>query len=50
MARPIKDSPVLNGNDAIRFLDKAFVSQTNKPNLTERERIKANASKFKFVK
>ncbi|MCU0470864.1 MAG: hypothetical protein MUF58_19945 [Arcicella sp.] len=46
MARPIKDTPVLNEDDAIRFLDKAFVNQTNKPNLTERERIKANASKF----
>jgi hypothetical protein len=50
MARPIKDTPILNGDDAIRFLDKAFVNQTTKPNLTERERIKNNALKFKFVK
>jgi hypothetical protein len=50
MARPIKDTPVLNGDNAIRFLDTAFVNQTNKPNLTEREKIKTNASKFKFVK
>jgi hypothetical protein len=49
MARPIKNTPVLNGDDAIRFLDKAFVNQTTKPNLTERERIKTNALKFKFV-
>jgi hypothetical protein len=49
MARPIKDTPILNGDDAIRFLDKAFINQTNKPNLTERERIKTNALKFKFV-
>jgi hypothetical protein len=50
MARPIKDTPILNGDDAIRFLDKAFVNQRTKPNLTERERIKTNALKFKFVK
>ena len=49
MARPIKDTPILNGNDAIRFLDEMRKNESKKPDLKERERIKNNASKFRFA-
>jgi hypothetical protein len=49
MARPIKDTPILNGKDAILFLDEMRKNESKKPDLKERERIKNNASKFRFA-
>lgn len=49
MARPIKDTPILNGKDAIYFLDEMRKNESKKPDLKERERIRNNASKFKFA-
>jgi hypothetical protein len=49
MASLIKDTPVLNGKDAIRFLDAIHTNETKKSNSKEREKIKNNAAKFKFA-
>ncbi len=49
MARPIKETPILYGADATRFLDEMKKNESKKPDLKERERIRNNASKFKFA-
>lgn len=49
MARPIKETPILYGADATRFLDEMKKNESKKPDLKERERIRNNALKFKFA-
>ena len=45
MARPIKDTPILNGKDAILFLDEMKKNESKKPDLKrkrtyQKQRIK----------
>jgi hypothetical protein len=49
MARPIKETPILYGEDAVRFVDEMKKNESRNLDLKERERIRLNASKFKFA-
>ena len=46
MARPIKETPILKGQDAINFLNE--IHKPKKISEAEIQRIKNNAAKFKF--
>jgi len=49
MARPIKETPVLKGYDAIRFLTK--INSTDRPKATqqEKEKIKSDYEALKSI-
>ena len=47
MAEPIKETPVLRGQDAERFFDK--MDNVKKESKEEIARIKKSASKFVFI-
>ena len=49
MAKPIKDTPVLKGQDANNFLEASKKAETNKVSKTELDRIKKNFKKFKAI-
>lgn len=42
MAKPIKETPVLKGLDAKRFMENMVVSASKRVDLSVRERIKSN--------
>ena len=46
MAKPIKETPVLNGVDAKNFIHKKAQNELDKTSLLERERIKVNYSRL----
>jgi uncharacterized protein YktA (UPF0223 family) len=49
MARPIKETPVLSGNDAIIFMQDMETAKTQKVSPDERKRIMDNYKKFKAI-
>jgi hypothetical protein len=49
MAKPIKDTPVLKGQDADKFLQEAKKAETQKVSKKELEKIKANFKKLKAI-
>jgi hypothetical protein len=49
MAKPIKDTPVLKGQDAERFLKETQKAETQKVSQIEIDRIKSNFEKFKTI-
>lgn len=49
MARPIKETPVLSGKDAIIFMEDMESAKTNKVHPEERKRIMENYKKFKAI-
>lgn len=56
MAKPIKETPVLYGKDAERFLKTADEMQKSKKNISEREKVmkifsqvNANSSKHSLI-
>ena len=49
MARPIKETPVLTGRDAKRFIESKKKSEGNKEDAKIKERIMKNYSKFKLA-
>jgi uncharacterized protein YktA (UPF0223 family) len=49
MARPIKETPILTGNDAITFLEEINKNFSKKVSETERNRMKSAYSKFKSI-
>ena len=42
MARPIKDTPVLKGKDAVKFLERISVSENKRVDEPTRKRIYQN--------
>jgi uncharacterized protein YktA (UPF0223 family) len=49
MARPIKETPVLTGKDAIIFMEDMENAKTQKVSIEERKRIMDNYKKFKAI-
>lgn len=49
MARPIRETPVLTGRDAARFLKNAQEAKTNKISREEIERMRESVKIFKNV-
>ncbi len=49
MARPIKETPVLTGQDAKKFIKAIEVSQTKKVWAEELERINSNYERLKAM-
>lgn len=49
MARPINETPVLNGKDAIRFLKNMKAAESTRVNIAERKRIKEAFSKIQSL-
>ncbi len=47
MARPITETPVLTGNDAVRFIERA--KNPTKATAQERQAIKDAYNKFKLM-
>jgi hypothetical protein len=46
MAKPIKETPILKGNDAKRFMDNMNILASKRIDLSVRERIKSNYNKL----
>jgi hypothetical protein len=49
MAKPIKETPILKGNDAKRFIDNMSASVSKRVDLSVRERIKSNYNKLNAI-
>ena len=49
MARPIKETPVLSGNDAVIFMQDMEKAKTQKASPEERKRVMDNYKKFKTI-
>lgn len=49
MAKPIKETPVLKGKDAKRFLDNMTKTESHKIGVSDREKIKANFDKLNSI-
>jgi hypothetical protein len=49
MAKPIKETPVLKGKDAVNFLQNMKEAETKKIPAEEIARIKVNAEKLKSI-
>lgn len=49
MARPIKDTPILTGEDAKRFLAEKKKNQGKKEDVQTRKKIRESFEKFKLV-
>lgn len=47
ISKPIADTPILKGNDAVRFFYENEVGTVKKVSKKERERMKANYKLFK---
>jgi len=47
MAKPIKETPILKGKDAQRFLKEQSAPKDSHANKKERERILENYNRFK---
>ena len=50
MARPIKETPVLEGRDAVRFNNKISKNEKTVISEIELKRMQNNFAKFKIVK
>ena len=46
MARPIRNTPILMGPDADRFLQEINILPTKEERIKERDRIEASAQQF----
>ena len=49
MAKPIKETPILQGEDAIRFLDNMATNESKKISAPNRKRIKSNFDKLNSI-
>lgn len=49
MAQPIKETPVLHGRDAERFIQQMKKADQNKVSADESRRMKANYDKIKAI-
>ena len=49
MARPIKETPVLTGKDAIVFIERMQKQKSKRISKVDRERIKANFDKLNTI-
>lgn len=49
MAKPIRETPVLKGDDAKLFMDNMIISASSRIDLPIRERIKANYNKLDAI-
>ncbi|WP_428668125.1 hypothetical protein [Runella sp.] len=49
MARPIKETPILEGRDAARFANNIAKSEKTKVSAAEMQKMKENFKKFKLV-
>jgi len=49
MAKPIKETPILKGKDARKFLDDMSKASTQKVNAKEIQRIRDNFSKLQAI-
>ncbi len=49
MAKPIKETPVLKGENAIRFLDNMTKNESHRVSMPEREKIKFNFDKLNSI-
>ena len=49
MARPIKETPVLSGQDAVVFREEMEKAKTQKASPEERKRIMDNYRKFRAI-
>ena len=46
MARPIKETPILKGNDATMFINNMVISASKKATFQEKEKIIASFNKL----
>lgn len=46
MAKPIKETPILKGNDAIMFINNMTMSASKKATSQEKDKIKASFNKL----
>lgn len=49
MARPIKETPILSGNDAVRFLNTIEENKTKKASPEELARMRKNYERLKAM-
>ena len=49
MARPIKDTPILKGEDVVIFLDNMLCAENKKTDIAKKKRIKTNFDKLKAI-
>ncbi|HEY8937731.1 MAG TPA: hypothetical protein VIM65_21035 [Cyclobacteriaceae bacterium] len=49
MAKPIKETPVLTGKDAVAFIDKMKAASLSTVNAKERARIRENFAKMQAI-
>lgn len=49
MAKPIKETPVLTGNDAVSFIDKMKAVSKSTVDAKERARIRENFAKLQAI-
>jgi|APIni6443716594_1056825.scaffolds.fasta_scaffold2131299_1 hypothetical protein len=49
MAKPIKETPILKGEDAKRFLDNMTKSESNRIGMSDRKKIKSNFDKLNSI-
>lgn len=49
MARPIKETPVLKGSDAVRFSTKISKNEKNLISESELKRMRENYAKFRIM-
>ena len=49
MAKPIKETPILKGDDAKQFLDNMIQSASKRVDLSVREKIKSNYDKLNAI-
>lgn len=49
MAKPIKETPILKGKDALNFFQNMKEAEKTKITISEIEKIKAGASKLRAI-
>jgi hypothetical protein len=49
MAKPIKETPVLTGKDAINFMENIKIAESSKVDKDVKERIKSNFDKLNSI-
>ena len=49
MAKPIKETPILKGNDAKRFMDAMIISASKRISLSSRQKITSNFNKLNDI-
>lgn len=49
MAKPIKETPILTGKDAVAFVDRMNASKNTPVNVKERARIRENFARLNAI-